>query len=73
MRINSCIHQLRAIEEDEAGGSGNALNDTAESESIENIMEEVERMSREAKEGKEEGRKASLVGAKFRPRDFIRF
>ena len=73
MRINSCIHQLRAIEEDGAGSSGNVHNDTAESESIENIMEEVERMSREAKEGKEEGRKVSLTleGAKFGP--IIRF
>ena len=46
-----------AVLEEGAGGSGNDLNETAESESIENIMEEVERMSREVKEGKEEERK----------------
>ena len=62
----SCIHQRRTVQEDGAGGSENALNETAESESIENIMEEVERMSREAKEGKEEGRKVSPQGAKIR-------
>ena len=58
--IFSCFYRRRSVQDDGAeGSSGNALNDTAESESIENIMEEVERMSREVKEGKEEGKKVS--------------